>query len=280
MRPVLLLLLLVTACGMSSSSADPSDAGPIVDGGGVLAASEPSLGSVILFSEEDAYTIHATLRKYESRYDGACKRTIVSTCEVSACGGPDETPPSYRYVDAGPLSVDGLANPLVLEPGAASYKFIGARGPFYVDGATIRFRAPGAEVPAFEETLPTPPLLDFDVPGEESGTIVVERSTGLVVTWPVADVKGAAVEVTVTTSAFESGNSVRCTAGAADGKITLPPAALVTLAATSDGGRGGTSATFEIEAVTSKTTVLASKDSIGFRAERRRQRPPVQVVVR
>jgi hypothetical protein len=246
--------------GDSAPADSAMDTGPTIVGTGTVVVSQSPL-PMAMFS----HSLSASFAR-DTGMAGPCTVTEGTPCTVTECvteppmdagvgdaGMGDASPPTIPH--AGQISVSGGMVDLMVTPGMdGTYPPATGTGQLYAGGETLNVTAAGDEVPAFAQSVTAPNTVTVSSPSVASGTISVDRSAELSVTWT----DGTAGEVTVRLTGFETtmagGSrtvSLACTFDAASGSGTIPPTTLGDLP-----GSGATGS-FSVETAAS-TDVMAS----------------------
>jgi hypothetical protein len=165
MRPIVLFLVLAcAACGGGGADPDGAprpDAGPndlrpdrvgfvnLIEGGGFLSVfaaiqDRPELPIPAVVAEDGECTVYA--RPAPAACDPPCTNGV--------CTAPDTCTPYAVPVSAGPITVTGLVQPLVFQPGPFGYTPEPAPGAdLFAPGMTIDVTAPGDAAPGFAAAL-------------------------------------------------------------------------------------------------------------------------------
>lgn len=150
----------------------------------------------------------------------------VYLCTPRAVGSPPAVQPN-----AGVVSVDGGAMPLVFSPGSDGwYDPIQKATAVFVGGETLTASAVGtADVPAFVAKTKAPKVATISAPALPSGDWVVDRTTPIELTWSGLS---SAERVSVTFGANTTNpNEIECLFDGDAGSGTVPAEALAHLPA-------------------------------------------------
>jgi hypothetical protein len=222
----------VVAVGLCAACTDPT-------------VTEDNYGTIFITSApgDDGYTTniggswgHRRLTDAESHEDGACK--VQTYADVST-----------DRIDSGVVTVtDDKNGAIAVSPDANGYYNMDLPGVPFVSGSTLTIASPGAEVPAFSETIVFPPSISGDVTYAPPS---VSRGSDFTMTWvPLA----GRIVISLDQKGGGRSRTVDCSYDGQLGVAAIPPSVLSTF------GRG------TVGVLISSDTVV--EDQIGDYASR------------
>jgi len=231
------LVPLAAGCGDDDADTRPDaardDGGGGGDGGdggnGPDAAPGLGQGFVLLRSASTGHLLQAGFTRTGS--PGFCSYQTDGPCQIEICAAGTANP---RPV-AGDISITGGA--LALTSSAASggrYADVTGTQDLWTGGETLRFQAPGADVPAFDVSVSAPGNVTPTAPNPNLASIDLTRGQPLALSWNGGATAGAATTHVVVLQATPL--TVKCSFPAADGQGSIPASAIMRFPANSDGG--------------------------------------------
>jgi hypothetical protein len=173
--------------------------------------------------------------------ENPCKTSMEGTCSITECTTPQGgtqtggNPTATKAPDAGEITIAGSTT-VKLDAAAdtGAYKPGSGQVELFAAGADISVKAAGATVPAFDQKVVGPGQITVTSTWPAAGTAFdVDRTKDINLVWT----GGTAGDVTASLVSNASGKTgtVSCKFPAADGKGTIPAAALAKLVVTAQG---------------------------------------------
>lgn len=196
-RASIVLILGLTACGGDDTGAPDAGADAaagavagelvVLTGGGygrqafppVVLGAFPDREGALWYTE----AVRAGACRVERYQPGSCAGPCAGVCVE-----PGECRPFPTYRSAGVIAIDGLAAPLTLEPSFDGHYATagGLPDPLFAAGGSVRARAAGALIPAFDVSAVAPRAVTIAA-FDGAGVAVLSDGAALTLTWPNAD---------------------------------------------------------------------------------------------
>jgi hypothetical protein len=215
--------------GSTSNSATTSGSG----GSGGATSGPKKLGAVSVLQQLAGATWTGVVSPVFYEAEGApiaCTKSTAGDCEILDCTFDDpsgNTPVTHR--SAGVVTVGGTTQPFSISPAADStYAAATTMTQLWTEGATIDFAASGDVVPAFSGSVVGVASLTLTSPSLASGSITVDRTKDLAVTWTGGAAGTATAMLTRLEQVGAASHSVTvaCTWAPSAATGTVPAAAL------------------------------------------------------
>jgi hypothetical protein len=231
-------LLALGACSSESDDESEDDSDATGQGGTPGAAGAAATGGtpaaghgkVILYAPplSDAFTVNAGFYAMAPPDMPACTRVAEGDCYVTQCDFDPSTPIYYPH--AGTINVTsaevGFTAQLTPAADGAYGEVAGAWGQTrFLGQETLQFVASGGQVPAFQQTMTYPLLLELSSPAAPGGQLQVARAQGLTLSWN-RGVEGVELRFVTVLAGSPAGGTLDCEVPSVLGSVYIPPTLL------------------------------------------------------
>lgn len=216
-------LIAILAFGCGTSGEGPRDAAA------EASPPRPARGGAI-WVEATRYTVQEKVfatttvsALFRAARSPACVVTTNGACTKTTCASA--SPESFG---AGTITVDGFSDgPTTMSPNGALYTDVTSTTQRFAGGEELHASAAGGTVPAFARAVTAPPFLTVTSPSwAPAATLVVPRTSDLVVKWDGGGSTSARAFVRIVQAAME----LRCEVEAKAGTLVVPRTELAPLA--------------------------------------------------
>ncbi len=213
---------MASGCG-SGGTTTPSDAGADALGPRPASGGTVSITAGLYTLQEKTYATTTLSAAFAAARDPACTTTTSGACTTTTC--PTAPAPAAR--SAGAITIEGLADgTATLVPSGSSYAPDTTPTQRFLGGETLRARAAGADVPAFDRSAVAPPFLTLTAPSwAPASTLVIARANDLALAWDGGSAGASTAFVRITGGSVD----LVCEVGAKAGALVVPKSALATL---------------------------------------------------
>lgn len=235
------------ACSTSPSAttpgpgADASDATPAETSAPDAsdAAGGPATSSVLILNSTAAAAFGSLRFVNVAAAEGErCFTSRSGSCLVTDCRARGASAAPLRGVSAGEVRLLRAGAPLFTispDPPTKIYTYATRSEPTWTPGDAMRLVASGGEIPAFDIPLTAPGALTITSPSLDAGAPVIDRASGLRVTWlPLTSGQvtiGLVQQERGASGSLETFVRLMCEVDGTRGEATVPAASLAALSA-------------------------------------------------